>query len=1586
MSTAKTPKPTTAPKGRGRQGGPTDPEPKAAPDVEDDVEIVEPTFAPMVPIPAFMAATLMEEYESEPMELCWQAIESIRNRASADENAVDASRLAEAASYVPRWLFSTAINLRLSDESFAPFGVENRSARHLRMDEWTQAIHRRYLAVRARSIIGADATTGSSSGTEDVIRNLSSILERQVAAVGASPQPERSPFDSFPPTTRQLVLFASELTPDGMVPTRPTRSFLEVLALTNVAFMQNHMHNFLRHSKSLDVQIASGVCAAIRTGTFTSGATDRPGAFSLFCCGPQVIEAATSDGKDANEQTNSLIQMQLKTTDTTTGLSDKDIKNIAKFGFTIPRDFFELARLMQNMAGVTELLFGFNARLTVMLDNWHQFLTRAPGSTIPTLRQLAQAEPSAACQLGWFIDRRMQQFLVLCASGRHDDVINSTLLDFGTTRQQLEDGAFEYKLSEYLRDRVGRRGTAAPAAAAASSGSATRAATRASKSADATINPQKGVFETTSNDTWQVFIDHAGSAPIPNMCCRWHLNGKCVKNCFNAASHIQLDDTQIDAVKAWIEKCRARMPRNSSDARTAKKQKLGHSDSAYTRFNFVAMSSLPGRRAPDLPIGAPVAHSSVAPVVIHARRGTPHPLDRPPTVSSEGDPRPTLAPQSPPPGSASVKFAPTLETVMDSPTAAAPTRRRLTPSVRSIPTTTAIDSGPDEGRSPHDATSTRTTVPFESIARKPPPQTTLPPPDDASPPPFTTSGKSSFVPLPSLPFPSPLAAFPPLPTPRLADALEAILAYRHPPTRPSEFRFEWSADAAVHNWDLLRRHDRDLGSALRAQPFSTLTFGSEFRPAHLLAPLLSLHPLWGRFVERITDGAAFPLHDISDDDRLSAVHANLARGNHKSAHNHEQSLISMLREEVERGWQLPLPKEAALEIPGCEVAPLGMVVQTSIDEKGEPQRKLRLTHDQSFNPKGSSGRSVNDRVDETTLTPARFGRAFSRFLYHVSYLRKVKSDEPIYLTKVDFKSAYRRIHLQASTAVKACTCIDGFLLVALRLTFGGSPNPSLWSDVSEVVTDLANDLVRRPDWDPKRHHSPHQSLLESDRAKDDDADGSRVGEGFGRSHFFAPDYPIEDVLPRFDCYLDDIFGAFFSCDKAKSEAAIPLALHLVGRPNDTSNGESFPRDDLLSLSKFLAEAKPSQRKTILGWLVDTRAFVVKLSAEKLESWSRSIDDLIHCGRRPVQAKDLSPLLGRLNNASYVIPYARHFTGRLYKALARAEAKGAFILSGPQLDDLVLWKRFLQYAAGGISINRLVCRWPTRIVRVDACPQGMGGYCLQSGIAWRYQLPESLLGRATLNALEFLAAFVGVLVEFGCGEKWTDVDVVLSQGDSVSAARWLASSSFDDNCPMHLAIARSFADFCLGNGIDHYSQWFPGKENTVADVLSRDFALSDEDVTKLIRRHCSPLVPQSFRIMPLPGTIISRIGELLRRLPSTELLPTQPTPSATAVGDAMNASSDASGDDLTLFSDSSDDGRDSKPLPASPPLLEKDDWTPEELQRIALEPRPELFVPPSTVWLRPIGSTNLRAPSTTGTDDLTQFWSSSSEDMRTRTPG
>lgn len=44
-------------------------------------------------------------------------------------------------------------------------------------------------------------------------------------------------------------------------------------------------------------------------------------------------------------------------------------------------------------------------------------------------------------------------------------------------------------------------------------------------------------------------------------------------------------------------------------------------------------------------------------------------------------------------------------------------------------------------------------------------------------------------------------------------------------------------------------------------------------------------------------------------------------------------------------------------------------------------------------------------------------------------------------------------------------------LITLRVTLGGAPGPSLWSDGAEMATDLANALSACPDWDPKELHS-----------------------------------------------------------------------------------------------------------------------------------------------------------------------------------------------------------------------------------------------------------------------------------------------------------------------------------------------------------------------------------------------------------------------------------------------------------------------------------------------------------------------------------
>ena len=151
---------------------------------------------------------------------------------------------------------------------------------------------------------------------------------------------------------------------------------------------------------------------------------------------------------------------------------------MTKLSFTAPRDFHELARLVENMAGITEILFGRRSPLTDMLYEWRHFLTLSVGSTLATLRQLAHTDGTAACRLGWFIDRRTQQYLVLCAGVEHEDEINPSLLDFSTVRHQLEYGAFVFPACDFLRDKLGRGTESNPGATTVTPSGSTSAARR----------------------------------------------------------------------------------------------------------------------------------------------------------------------------------------------------------------------------------------------------------------------------------------------------------------------------------------------------------------------------------------------------------------------------------------------------------------------------------------------------------------------------------------------------------------------------------------------------------------------------------------------------------------------------------------------------------------------------------------------------------------------------------------------------------------------------------------------------------------------------------------------------------------------------------------------------------------------------------------------------------------------------------------------------------------------------------------------------------------------------------------------------
>jgi hypothetical protein len=102
-------------------------------------------------------------------------------------------------------------------------------------------------------------------------------------------------------------------------------------------------------------------------------------------------------------------------------------------------------------------------------------------------------------------------------------------------------------------------------------------------------------------------------------------------------------------------------------------------------------------------------------------------------------------------------------------------------------------------------------------------------------------------------------------------------------------------------------------------------------------------------------------------------------------------------------------------------------------------------------------------------------------------------------------------------AAKSCTAIAGMMLMALCMTFGGAPNPSQWRDVSEVVADLANDLVRRMDWDPVDVCAPEQHLLDTPKAVDNDKGFVAESDAFAPAFEMSVSYPKDNCSPRFEC-------------------------------------------------------------------------------------------------------------------------------------------------------------------------------------------------------------------------------------------------------------------------------------------------------------------------------------------------------------------------------------------------------------------------------------------------------------------------------------
>ena len=244
---------------------------------------------------------------------------------------------------------------------------------------------------------------------------------------------------------------------------------------------------------------------------------------------------------------------------------------------------------------------------------------------------------------------------------------------------------------------------------------------------------------------------------------------------------------------------------------------------------------------------------------------------------------------------------------------------------------------------------------------------------------------------------------------------------------------------------------------------------------------------------------------------------------------------------------------------------------------GESSTKKLSTHDQTFTLLAEI-EFVNDLVDISQYPPMIFGHCIRRLIHQAISLRFHFPEYRILCVKWDFKAAYRRIHYHWTSASMCVVYLDGHMWMSLRLSFGGKVNPPIRCSVSETITDIANDLMNDPEFDPDSFYHP-------------------VFEKIIPLVFLSPDIPLATVKPTMvlppprphgfsDMFIDDRAGIVLDKDDNvfRALSAALIAIESVSR--------AINPDKAVQRQGFIEEEKISDR-----WCTKRNTTCVRLESQ-----------------------------------------------------------------------------------------------------------------------------------------------------------------------------------------------------------------------------------------------------------------------------------------------------------------------------------------------------------------------------------------------------
>jgi hypothetical protein len=419
------------------------------------------------------------------------------------------------------------------------------------------------------------------------------------------------------------------------------------------------------------------------------------------------------------------------------------------------------------------------------------------------------------------------------------------------------------------------------------------------------------------------------------------------------------------------------------------------------------------------------------------------------------------------------------------------------------------------------------------------------------------------------------------------------------------------------------------------------------------------------------------------------------------------------------------------------------------------------------------------------------------------------------------------------------------------------------------------------------------------------------------------------------------------------------------------------------MKKLLAEGTPAESFVILGWKIDTRRGLVSLPEHKFLAWDAELQEVIESSSKPIKLKQLERVQGRDVNVATIVHGASHFLNRTYQAIARAREHRFARFTADEILDLHMKRHFLRAAFNGVDINAMTFREPDHMGRSDAFEGGIGGFDICSGRAWRLQIPSELIHRRSQNFLEFLACIVQLVLLIK-ESSWQRSDCFLSVGDNTSALRWLEKSNFkaDDHQSAHSALARETALLMLDRGITNFTQWLPGKNNVVADALSRRHDLSDHELTEFLFDSYPKQMPHGFHIKALPDDVSSWTLYWLRLTSGKEESPPKLTLPLNDTGRIGSISCTCASSPTIPTSPVSHDTNGTSCL--EPTLKKSGIKRGANLRKATINWLKVHAVPPSMVFVRPSAQLATGIPALTRMERLRSFYNANSAPIVTKT--